>query len=46
MAFKHYKQISKQDIPSMKVENVEAYLRDFSTSQKVPQLLLLQKILV
>jgi hypothetical protein len=26
MAFKHYKQISKQDIPSMKVENVEAYL--------------------
>jgi len=24
MAFKHYKQISKQDIPSMKVENVEA----------------------
>ena len=32
MAFKHYKQISKQDIPSMKVENVEAYLRDFSIS--------------
>ena len=32
MAFKHYKQISKQDIPLMKVENVEAYLRDFSTS--------------
>ena len=32
MAFKHYKQISKQDIPSMKVENVEAYHRDFSIS--------------
>ena len=32
MAFKHYKQISKQDIPSMKVENVEAHLRDFSIS--------------
>jgi len=32
MAFKHYKQISTQDIPSMKVENVEAYLRDFSIS--------------
>ena len=32
MAFKHYKQISRQDIPSMKVENVEAYLRDFSIS--------------
>jgi len=34
MAFKHYKQISKQDIPSMKVENVEAYLRDFSISDE------------
>jgi len=32
MAFKHYIQISKQDIPSMKVEIVEAYLRDFSIS--------------
>jgi len=35
MAFKHYKQISKQDIPSMKVENVEAYLRDFSISDDI-----------
>ena len=32
MAFKHYPQIAKQDIPSMNVENVKAYLRDFSLS--------------
>ena len=30
MAFKHYPQISKEDIPSMNIENVNAYLRDFS----------------
>jgi len=32
MAFKHYPQISKEDIPSMNIENVNAYLRDFSIS--------------
>jgi len=32
MGFKHYPQISKEDIPSMKIENVNAFLRDFSIS--------------
>jgi len=32
MAFKHYPQIISEDIPSMKIENVKAYLRDFSIS--------------
>ena len=30
MSFKHYPQISKEDIPSMNIENVNAFLRDFS----------------
>jgi len=29
MGFKHYPQISKEDIPSMNIENVNAFLRDF-----------------
>ena len=33
MAFKHYPQISKEDIPSMNIENVNAYLRDFSINE-------------
>ena len=32
MAFKHYPQIINEDISSMKIENVNAYLRDFSIS--------------
>ena len=32
MGFKHYPQISKEDIPSINIENVNAYLRDFSIS--------------
>ena len=32
MAFKHYPQINKEDIPSMNIENVKAYLKDFSLS--------------
>ena len=32
MAFKHYPQIINEDIPSMNIENVNAYLRDFSIS--------------
>ena len=32
MPFKHYPQISKEEIPSMNIENVKAYLKDFSIS--------------
>ena len=32
MGFKHYPQISKENIPSMNIENVNAFLRDFSIS--------------
>ncbi len=32
MSFKHYSQISKEDIPSMNIKNVNAFLRDFSIS--------------
>ena len=32
MVFKHYPQISKENIPSMNIENVKAYLKDFSLS--------------
>ena len=32
MSFKHYPQISKEDIPSMNIKNVNAFLRDFSIS--------------
>ena len=35
MAFKHYPQISKEDIPSMNIENVKAYLKDFSLSSDI-----------
>ena len=32
MAFKHYPQISKEDIPSMNIDNVPAFLKDFAIS--------------
>ena len=32
MAFKHYKQIKTQELPSMNVENVLAFLKDFAIS--------------
>ena len=32
MAFKHYEQIKSQELPSMEVENVQAFLKDFSVS--------------
>ena len=32
MAFKHYKQIKTQELPSMNIENVPAFLKDFSIS--------------
>ena len=32
MAFKHYKQIKIQELPSMKIDNVPAFLRDFAIS--------------
>ena len=30
MAFKHYNQIVKLELPSMEVDNVKAFLQDFS----------------
>ena len=32
MAFKHYKQIKSQELPSMNIANVPAFLKDFSIS--------------
>ena len=32
MAFKHYKQIKTQELPSMNIENVPAFLKDFAIS--------------
>ena len=32
MAFKHYKQIKTQELPSMNIDNVPAFLKDFSIS--------------
>ena len=29
MAFKHYKQIRTQELPSMNIDNVAAFLKDF-----------------
>jgi hypothetical protein len=30
MAFKHYKQIKTQELPSMNIDNVPALLKDFA----------------
>ena len=32
MAFKHYKQIKTQELPSMNIDNVPAFLKDFVIS--------------
>ena len=32
MAFKHYKQIKTQELPSMNIDNVSAFLKDFAIS--------------
>ena len=32
MAFKHYKQIKTLELPSMNIENVSAFLKDFAIS--------------
>ena len=32
MAFKHYKQIKTQELPSMDIKNVPAFLKDFAIS--------------
>jgi len=32
MAFKHYKQIKTQELPSMNIDKVPAYLKDFAIS--------------
>ena len=32
MAFKHYKQIKTQELPSMKIDKVQAFLKDFAFS--------------
>ena len=33
MAFKHYKQIKTQELPSMNIDKVPAFLKDFATSE-------------
>ena len=33
MPFKHYKQIKTQELPSMNIENVPAFLKDFAVSE-------------
>ena len=33
MAFKYYEQIKSQELPSMEVDNVQAFLKDFSVSE-------------
>ena len=32
MAFKHYKKINTQKLPSMNIDNVPAFLKDFAIS--------------
>ena len=32
MAFKYYEQIKSQELPSMEVDNVQAFLKDFAVS--------------
>ena len=33
MAFTHYQQIRDQELPSMEIDNVKAFLKDFSVSE-------------
>ena len=33
MAFKYYEQIKSQELPSMQIDNVKAFLKDFSISK-------------
>ncbi len=33
MAFKYYEQIKAQELPSMEIDNVQAFLKDFSVSE-------------
>ena len=33
MAFKYYEQIKSQELPSMEVDNVQAFLKDFAVSE-------------
>ena len=33
MAFTHYQQIRDQELPSMEIDNVKAFLKDFSFSE-------------
>ena len=33
MAFKYYEQIRTQELPSMEIDNVHAFLKDFSVSE-------------
>ena len=33
MAFKYYEQIKSQELPSMEIDNVQAFLKDFSVSE-------------
>ena len=35
MAFTHYQQIRDQELPSMEIDNVKAFLKDFSDSRQV-----------
>ena len=34
MAFKHYKQIKTQELPSMNIENVPAFLKDTESNRR------------
>ena len=33
MAFTHFQQIRDQELPSMEIDNVKAFLKDFSVSE-------------
>ena len=33
MAFKYYEQIKSQELPSMEIDNVQAFLKDFAVSK-------------
>ena len=35
MAFTHYQQIRDQKLPSMEINNVKAFLKDFSVSEDI-----------
>ena len=35
MAFTHYQQIRDQELPSMEIDNVKAFLKDFSVSEDI-----------